>query len=99
MDEPAATSTTADHKIEAYPIEIKRDQLPSEIPKNPSGKGKMLLKCKSCGKLFDSAFTTGDFAFLPKDQNESGTLHLCPHCGQLSIYLLKDYAETDLAEP
>lgn len=99
MDELAATSITADHKIEAYPIEIKRQQLPNETPRDSSGKGEMLLKCKSCGKLFDSTFTTADFALLPKDQNESGTLHLCPHCGQLSIYLLKDYAETDRARP
>ncbi|MGI0080226.1 MAG: hypothetical protein ACRECH_11430 [Nitrososphaerales archaeon] len=95
MDEPAATN----QKIEAYPIEIRHEQLSSdEAHSNPSDNVKMLIKCKSCAKLFDSTFTAEEFASLPKDQNESGTLHLCPHCGQLSIYLLKDYVEIRKAD-
>jgi hypothetical protein len=54
---------------------------------------KMVLKCKSCGSYFDSTFSVEEFSSLPPDQNESGTLHLCPQCGNLSIYELKDYKE------
>lgn len=93
MDEPTATSIVTDQKIEAYPIITRQEQsLPGET-RDPAEKRKMLLKCKSCLNFFDSTFTIDEFALLPKDQNESGTLHLCPHCGQLSIYLLKDYTE------
>lgn len=93
MDEPRATSIVTDRKIEAYPIETRQEQMSSSEIRDRSEKRKMLLKCKSCLNFFDSTFTTDEFALLPKDQNESGTLHLCPHCGQLSIYLLKDYTE------
>ena len=82
----------SDRKIEAYQIEIRPLQLNNGKSKSDQReKRSMLLKCKSCTKLFDSTFTEEEFAFLPKDQNESGTLHLCPHCGQLAIYLLEDY--------
>jgi len=54
---------------------------------------KMVLTCKSCKEEFDSTFSVEDFATLPKEQYESGTLHLCPSCGNLSIYELKDYHE------
>jgi len=54
---------------------------------------KMVLNCKSCGLDFDSTFSVDEFSLLSEDQNRSGTLHLCPHCGNLSIYELKDYQE------
>ncbi len=54
---------------------------------------RMSLKCKSCGRFFDSTFTVEEFASLPTDQTEVGTLHLCPSCGALAIYHLKDYVE------
>ncbi len=54
---------------------------------------KMALKCKACGLDFDSTFSVEEFSLLSEDQNRSGTLHLCPHCGNLSIYELKDYRE------
>jgi uncharacterized protein (DUF983 family) len=54
---------------------------------------KMVLKCKSCGSDFDSTFSVDEFSLLSEDQNRSGTLHLCPHCGNLSIYELRDYRE------
>jgi hypothetical protein len=54
---------------------------------------KMVLKCKSCGSDFDSTFSVYEFSLLSEDQNRSGTLHLCPHCGNLSIYELSDYRE------
>ena len=57
-------------------------------------KMKMWLKCKSCGKVFNSTYTSEEFATIPKEQYEAGTLHLCPHCGSLSTYLLKDYFES-----
>jgi len=53
----------------------------------------MTLDCHSCGRSFDSTFTSSEFSYLPKEQYETGTLHLCPHCGNLSMYLLKDYFE------
>ena len=59
---------------------------------------KMTLKCKSCLKYFDSTFSVEEFSLLPKDQNTAGTLHLCPHCGNLSIYKLEDYEEPSTRE-
>jgi DNA-directed RNA polymerase subunit RPC12/RpoP len=53
----------------------------------------MLVKCRSCGRNFDTTFTVQDFGMLPRDQKESGTLHLCPHCGTLSLYMIRDYFE------
>jgi len=57
---------------------------------------KMVLKCKACRADFDSTFSVEDFASLATDQLEAGTLHLCPNCGNLSIYELKDYREPKL---
>jgi hypothetical protein len=54
---------------------------------------KMILMCKACGANFDSTFSVEEFSLLAEDQNRSGTLHLCPNCGNLSIYELKDYQE------
>lgn len=53
----------------------------------------MLVKCRACEREFDSTFTVDDFAKLPLDQKESGTLHLCPHCGTLGLYVIHDYFE------
>jgi hypothetical protein len=54
---------------------------------------KMSLDCKSCGNSFDSTFTVEEYESLPTEQYEAGTLHICPHCGFLGTYLLKDYKE------
>ncbi len=54
---------------------------------------KMSLNCKSCGESFDSTFTVAEYESLPTEQYEAGTLHICPHCGFLGTYLLKDYKE------
>jgi Zn ribbon nucleic-acid-binding protein len=54
----------------------------------------MLVKCVNCGKLFDSSFTVNDFQNLSAEQMESGTLHLCVHCGHLGLYRIRDYIET-----
>ena len=66
-----------------------------ENPRESNPQMKMLLKCKSCGKIFNSTFTAEDFETIPAEQYEAGTLHLCPHCGALSTYLLKDYFEAN----
>jgi len=72
----------------AYPVTLaSRDEIPLKETK------KMVLKCKSCGQEFDSTFSTEEFSMLSKEQYEAGTLHLCPTCGNLSIYVLKDYEE------
>lgn len=65
----------------------KRDQSPSEKDR------KMVLKCKACRADFDSTFSIEEFSMLSRKQYEAGTLHLCPNCGNLSIYELKDYRE------
>jgi len=72
----------------AYPVTLtSKDETPLKETK------KMVLKCKSCGVVFDSTFSIEEFSILSKEQYESGTLHLCPSCGNLSIYVLKDYEE------
>ena len=72
----------------AYPVTLaSRDEIPLKETK------KMVLKCKSCGQEFDSTFSIEEFSMLSKEQYEAGTLHLCPTCGNLSIYVLKDYEE------
>jgi hypothetical protein len=70
----------------------KVTQLTPELGNSRNSK-KMVLKCKACGGDFDSTFSVEEFSLLPEDQNKSGTLHLCPHCGNLSIYELGDYQE------
>ena len=54
---------------------------------------KMILYCRTCGKAFDSTFAVNDFAALSSEQLKAGTIHLCPHCGELAIYQLSDYKE------
>jgi len=54
---------------------------------------KMVLVCKYCSSSFDSTFTVDEFSLISGQQLESGTLHICPHCGNLSIYLMTDYRE------
>jgi predicted RNA-binding Zn-ribbon protein involved in translation (DUF1610 family) len=54
---------------------------------------KMIVVCKSCGAKFDSTCAVAEYESLSKDQYEAGTLHLCPNCGFLGTYLLKDYRE------
>ena len=53
----------------------------------------MILHCRTCGKPFDSTFAVNDFAALSSEQLKAGTIHLCPHCGELAIYQLRDYQE------
>ena len=65
-----------------------------ELSSQQEPEPKMVVTCKSCGKEFDSTFSVEDFAALSKEQHEAGTLHLCPFCGNLSIYEMKDYHET-----
>jgi len=72
----------------AYPVTLaSRSEISVKETK------KMSLKCKSCGQVFDSTFSLEEFSMLSKEQYEAGTLHLCPTCGNLSIYVLKDYEE------
>ena len=67
-----------------------KDESADDILKNDKY---MVIQCRECNRSFDSTFTTSDFASLPVKQFEAGTLHLCPHCGNLSAYLLSDYKE------
>lgn len=79
-----------------YPISFEgaHFDLKNDIaPEKTKTSGTMLVRCRSCGKEFDTTFTVDDFAKLPLDQRESGTLHICPYCGVLSLYLIKDYFE------
>ncbi|MGI0090553.1 MAG: hypothetical protein ACREBS_02480 [Nitrososphaerales archaeon] len=93
MDEPKRLKSTTTRNIDAYALDYLgpvNKRLDSQKQKQAK---RMSLTCKSCGKSFDSTFTEEEFALLPRDQNETGTLHLCPLCGNLSTYLLKDYRE------
>ena len=87
------SETLQDQNIEAYPILFGEHKLESSEAPSQKHSKMMLLRCRYCDNLFDSTFAAEDFAFLSIQQNESGTVHLCPHCGHLSIYLLKDYLE------
>ncbi|HKW05617.1 MAG TPA: hypothetical protein VJN71_09990 [Nitrososphaerales archaeon] len=80
--------------IEAYSIKVKQLKVAGDSKKGSSGSEKMAIRCKRCSHEFDSTFTSEELAILSNDQNESGTLHLCPECGLLSIYLLRDYFQT-----
>jgi predicted RNA-binding Zn-ribbon protein involved in translation (DUF1610 family) len=78
----------------AYPLNYPATSQVTENAADDSKLSKkMILKCKSCGASFDSTFSSEEFSMLSQDQNRSGTLHLCPNCGNLSIYELKDYQE------
>ena len=91
--EPAATTSES----LAYPLsyDTSNPDVTMSQGKKDAGSGsderKMSLKCKSCGEEFDSTFTVDDFSLLSNNQLDSGTLHICPDCGSLSIYELKDY--------
>jgi uncharacterized C2H2 Zn-finger protein len=62
--------------------------------KAETGSPKMMqVRCVKCGNLFESTFSVDDFHSLPSSFTDGGTLHLCPHCGHLGIYSLKDYVE------
>jgi predicted RNA-binding Zn-ribbon protein involved in translation (DUF1610 family) len=75
--------------VVAYPVTLtSKDVIPLKETE------KMVLRCKSCGHKFDSTFSIEEFSMLSKEQYEAGTLHLCPSCGSLSIYVLKDYEES-----
>ena len=87
------SGTLQEQNIEAYPIPFDEQKLASSDSPSQKHTKMMLLKCRYCHNLFDSTFSTEDFAYVSTQQNEAGTVHLCPHCGQLSIYLLKDYLE------
>lgn len=76
----------------AYTIQTVTENTQNHV-KEIKDQGKMRLECHSCGKSFDSTFTVEDFGSLPLEQYEAGTLHLCPYCGDLGIYQLKDYKE------
>jgi DNA-directed RNA polymerase subunit RPC12/RpoP len=74
----------------AYPLSYKKSNKGAVLTDRTTNQ-RMVLKCKSCGSEFDSTFSVEEFSLLSKEQYEAGTLHLCPHCGNLSIYELKDY--------
>lgn len=76
----------------SYPLSPVKSVFEQVDPEKLTSK-KMVLKCKSCRNYFDSTFSVEEFSQLPRDQNQAGTLHLCPHCGNLSIYELVDYKE------
>jgi DNA-directed RNA polymerase subunit RPC12/RpoP len=77
---------------QSYKI-VKTGSTNSESEIEPKVK-MMLIKCAKCGRLFDSSFTAEDFQRLSADQLESGTLHLCVHCGHLGLYRIRDYIES-----
>ncbi len=93
LNETSTNSLNQD--TEAYPIQMEPKLNRRHPDIDDQRAEKMLLKCRSCKKVFDSTFTREEFSSLSIDQNESGTLHLCPHCGNLAIYLLKDYFENE----
>jgi hypothetical protein len=80
-------------EIIAYPLRSNSEIGLGKLNSDQKPEPKMVITCKSCNQEFDSTFSVEDFATLPKEQYESGTLHLCPFCGILSIYALKDYHE------
>jgi DNA-directed RNA polymerase subunit RPC12/RpoP len=95
MAEKPRREMPAINKIEAYPLPRTRVSLASE-DREDVGREKrrrMVVRCSECNKLFDSTFTIEDIANLPREGLESGTMHLCPYCGYLGLYLLKDYIE------
>ena len=79
--------------VVGYPVRIPSENkgVDGMIQREPEPK--MVVSCMSCGQEFDSTFSVEDFAALSKEQHEAGTLHLCPFCGNLSIYEMKDYHE------
>ena len=79
--------------VVAYPVVINAEKQSEQVLNQQEPEPKMVVSCKACGKEFDSTFSVDDFAGLSKEQHEAGTLHLCPFCGNLSIYELKDYHE------
>ncbi|MDA4112276.1 MAG: hypothetical protein OK439_07020 [Thaumarchaeota archaeon] len=80
-------------EITAYAVPSSSKESPEGMKEKQKVDPKMALACKSCHAEFDSTFSVEDFVTLSKEQYEAGTLHLCPFCGNLSIYELKDYHE------
>ena len=80
-------------EVVGYPVKISSESKSVESMIQGDQEPKMVVSCKSCGQEFDSTFSVNDFAALSKEQHEAGTLHLCPFCGNLSIYEMKDYHE------
>jgi predicted RNA-binding Zn-ribbon protein involved in translation (DUF1610 family) len=67
----------------------------SKLEEHIAGQKKrvMFVSCRICRKSFETTFSTDDFERLSVNQSETGTLHLCPNCGDLSLYKMKDYFE------
>ncbi len=82
------------HKIEAYYIPVDLSGISKEADKTINRKNKaMMVNCRACGRSFETTFSVDDFERLSSDQSEAGTLHICPHCGDLGLYKMKDYFE------
>lgn len=75
-------------RTDSQDTELTKSQERTRNPENPN---KMEIVCKSCRKNFESTFSVDEFSLITESQDDSGTLHLCPHCGNLSIYSLVDY--------
>jgi len=86
--ENSATPYSVDYALNAISHDDK-----SDMENLMDKRKKMVLRCKSCGKEFDSTFSVEEFSMISEEQRDAGTLHLCPSCGNLSIYELKDYFE------
>jgi hypothetical protein len=67
----------------------------SRIGEEKMNQEKMVLTCKFCGKNFDSTFSVKEIEQISEEQFEAGTLHLCPYCGNLSTYQIRDYHQPD----
>jgi transcription elongation factor Elf1 len=53
----------------------------------------MFVRCRVCGEPFETTFSADEIDRFSSKQNEVGTLHLCPNCGDLSLYKMNDYFE------
>lgn len=83
------------HKIDAYDVSFNLNGISKGADKTISQKNKaMKVNCRACGRSFETTFSVDDFERLSSDQSEAGTLHICPHCGDLGLYKMKDYFET-----
>jgi hypothetical protein len=91
-----STTTQNTEKIKPYSL-VTESARSGFIDDSPSVHDKkalsMIVSCRACGREFESTFTNEDFAKLPLIQKESGTLHICPHCGNLGLYAIRDYHE------
>jgi DNA-directed RNA polymerase subunit RPC12/RpoP len=92
------TSTQNVEEIRSYAVttvhdaqsDLSNDSSSTDIKRSSSA---MLVKCRACGEEFDSPLAVDDFPKLLLDQKESGTLQMCPHCGTLGLYAIRDYCE------